>query len=385
MIQTSESFFFQNNLKITLVICHLRNFSQFMIRTLNSLRFILILMIVISHSALPMSQGLHDYLGECPVAIFFVISGFVLSLSKGEKLEKEEISNKQFFLSRIFKLYPLHLLIVAFFIPLDWRLGYLESWSQTMAHCFLLQCWVPSHEFIAVLNGPTWFLSDIIFFYLIFKYLYRFIIRNSWRTILPILSIYMIGYILLSFSTTKDYSAGYIYFYPPFRLIDFCLGICLYKFYQSTKGQKLSEKIGKDMSCWQAFIADTIIILMMAAMYELAIHSNPNIRCAALYWLFSIILVFYAVSIENGKGWLSCLLHNKFLFYLGNCSFEIYLWHMLCFRIIQSIALRIYGEDIPYSGIQFMISLSFTIMMAWISKKYIVIPIYNKLKNIACK
>ena len=32
-----------------------------------------------------------------------------------------------------------------------------------------------------------------------------------------------------------------------------------------------------------------------------------------------------------------------------------------------------------------MISLSFTIMMAWISKKYIVIPIYNKLKNIECK
>lgn len=88
-----------------------------MIRTLNTLRFILILMIVISHSALPMSQGLHDYLGECPVAIFFVISGFVLSLSKGEKLEKEELSNKQFFLSRIFKLYPLHLLIVAFLYP----------------------------------------------------------------------------------------------------------------------------------------------------------------------------------------------------------------------------------------------------------------------------
>lgn len=107
-----------------------------MIRTLNSLRFILILMIMISHSALPMSQGLHDYLGECPVAIFFVISGFVLSLSKGEKLEKEELSNKQFFLTRIFKLYPLHLLIVAFFIPLDWRLGYLGTLIQTIAHCF---------------------------------------------------------------------------------------------------------------------------------------------------------------------------------------------------------------------------------------------------------
>lgn len=66
-----------------------------MIRTLNSLRFILILMIVISHSTLPISQDLINYLGEFPVAIFFVISGFVLSLSKGEKLQKEDkIRNK---------------------------------------------------------------------------------------------------------------------------------------------------------------------------------------------------------------------------------------------------------------------------------------------------
>lgn len=84
-----------------------------MIRTLNSLRFILILMIVISHSTLPISQDLIKYLGEFPVAIFFVISGFVLSLSKGEKLQKEVLGNRNFFLSRIIKLYPLHILILA--------------------------------------------------------------------------------------------------------------------------------------------------------------------------------------------------------------------------------------------------------------------------------
>lgn len=83
-----------------------------MIRTLNSLRFILILMIVISHSTLPISQDLINYLGEFPVAIFFVISGFVLSLSKGEKLQKEVLGNRIFFLSRIIKLYPLHILIL---------------------------------------------------------------------------------------------------------------------------------------------------------------------------------------------------------------------------------------------------------------------------------
>ena len=55
-----------------------------MIRTLNSLRFILILMIVISHSTLPISQDLINYLGEFPVAIFFVIMLFYSVLNKNK-------------------------------------------------------------------------------------------------------------------------------------------------------------------------------------------------------------------------------------------------------------------------------------------------------------
>lgn len=107
-----------------------------MIRTLNSLRFILILMIVISHSTLPISQDLINYLGEFPVAIFFVISGFVLSLSKGEKLQKEVLGNRNFFLSRIIKLYPLHILILAILILMDWRLGHYHG-----IRFYPIRCW----------------------------------------------------------------------------------------------------------------------------------------------------------------------------------------------------------------------------------------------------
>lgn len=140
-----------------------------MIRTLNSLRFILILMIVISHSTLPISQDLINYLGEFPVAIFFVISGFVLSLSKGEKLQKEVLGNRNFFLSRIIKLYPLHILILAILILLDWRLGRILPWYQILSHSLLIQTWYPAHDFMAHLNAATWFISDLIFFYLIFS------------------------------------------------------------------------------------------------------------------------------------------------------------------------------------------------------------------------
>ncbi len=352
-----------------------------MIRTLNSLRFILILMIVISHSTLPMSQGLHEYLGECPVAIFFVISGFVLSLSKGEKLEKGELSNKQFFLSRIFKLYPLHLLILAILLPLDWRLGHLGTWYQTLAHALLLQCWVPTHHFVDILNSATWFISDLIFFYLIFKYLYRWVMKTSWLKSLICMGAYMIAYIVLDYQVEGDYSAGFIYFFPPFRLIDFCLGILCYKFYKTHFGQNLAQLVATRLSVWQTSITDALLVIMLIGMYECSIHCNPNFRCAALYWLSSAITLLYIVAIDKGRGWLTHLLHSKQLLWLGGISFEIYLCHGLSNRIIQSIFLRIYGEDIPYLGLQFFVSLALTLLMAWAAKKYIVMPAFEKLKG----
>ncbi len=352
-----------------------------MIRTLNSLRFILILMIVISHSTLPISQGLHDYLGECPVAIFFIISGFVLSVSKGEKLQKGELNNKQFFLSRIAKLYPLHLVIMAILLPLDWRLGYLGTWYQTLAHALLVQCWVPTHQFIAIYNSPTWFVSDMIFFYLIFKYLYRWLITFSWKTILPIMGVYMISYIILSFNMKGDYSADFIYFYPLFRMIDFMLGILLYRLYRSEWGRKISTHILSFSSAGKAHILDILLILMFIGMYYLSIHTNPNFRCAALYWLPSIIVVFYFTAIDKGKGWLTSIMHNKQLLWLGSISMEIFFIHGLSFRIIQSIFLRIYGENIPIIGGQFCIALALTVIMAWGAKKYLVIPVFEKVKK----
>lgn len=351
-----------------------------MIRTLNSLRFILILMIMISHSTLPITQGMHDYLGEFPVAIFFIISGFVLSLSYGERLEKGEVSNKHFFLSRIFKLYPLHLVIIAIIIPMDWRLGYLGPWYQTLAHALLLQCWVPTHHFIAYLNAATWFISDILFFYLIFKYLYRWIMNKPWALVLSTTAIYILGYTAIAICVKGDYSAGFIYFYPPFRLIDFSLGILLYRFYLSDRGKEAIATLASSFSAIPSHLLDALILLLSVGAYYLSTITMPNIRCAILYWIPAMIVVYYMIASDQGKGWLTRLLHHRILLWLGSISMEIYLCHGLALRLVQSIFLKIWGEDIPYLGLQFAISLIWVIFMAWVCKKIIVRPIYNKLK-----
>lgn len=352
-----------------------------MIKTINSFRFILILMIVMSHSALPTSLPFRYYLGKYAVVMFFIISGFVLSLSYGERLAKEEVSNKRFFLTRISKFYPLHLLILLIIIPLDYRLGNLGPWYQTMAHALLLQCWMPTHQFIGALNIPTWFISDLIIYYLIFKFLYRWNMQSRKTLPLTIYVIYTTAYIVLTMIVKEDKSADYIYAAPPFRMIDFCLGILLYRFYRSEKGQKAYAFIATRLTSSQGHLANIAIVLISVGMYYLSLYMNPNFRCAALFWLPSVVIIFYIIASDQGKGWLTHLFHQKSLLWLGSISFEIFICHILCFRIIQSVFTRLFGENNPYWAMNFVLALVLTILASWMSKKYVVMPCSNYLKK----
>lgn len=191
----------------------------------------------------------------------------------------------------------------------------------------------------------------------------------------------MMTYIALTMIIEEDKSADYIYAAPPFRMIDFCLGILLYRFYRSEKGQKAYAFIATKLSSWQAHIADVAIVLLSAGMYYLSIYTNPNFRCAALYWLPAVVSIFYFVASDQGKGWLTRLFHHKALLWLGSISFEIFICHSLCFRIVQSIFIRMFGIDNHYWEYKLIIALTLTILTSWMAKKFLVTPCSNYLKK----
>lgn len=112
----------------------------------------------------------------------------------------------------------------------------------------------------------------------------------------------MMTYIALTMIIEEDKSADYIYAAPPFRMIDFCLGILLYRFYRSEKGKQVYALITTQFTTWQAHIADVAIVLLSTGMYYLSIYTNPNFRCAALYWLPAVVSIFYFVASDQGKG-----------------------------------------------------------------------------------
>ncbi len=336
------------------------------IDSLQSLRFVLIFMVVWAHSMLPQPQVLHDFLGEFPVSAFFVLSGFVLSLDKGKRLASGETKAGVFFLSCVRKVFPLHLLVLGVTLLLDWRLGIVHPVGSVVAHALLLQSWSTADVLDGVLNAPSWFLSDILFFYLVYAALYRWQARRRWSAVLPFTLFYSAGYLLLAVNERTDCSAGYIYAHPLFRIIDFFMGILLCRVYR-----RVGIRFPVGMPALKAHVADCVALLLLAVLYGVSAVCAPNIRCAALYWVPSSALILYVACADGGAGWMHRLLGSKALVWLGGISFEMYLCHNLCIRLVQSLSLRLSGGGVPCPGAEFVAVVLLTVLVSWTAKKAI--------------
>ena len=91
-------------------------------RGLNTLRFIAAFLVVIHHAeSLRKDHGLKYHLkdfglfqnGSHAVSFFFVLSGFLITyLLMKERKVKQDISIKQFYIKRVFRIWPLYFLMV---------------------------------------------------------------------------------------------------------------------------------------------------------------------------------------------------------------------------------------------------------------------------------
>ena len=86
-----------------------------MIATLQSLRFVFVMLIFLSHFDYKDIHAL-DAGGDCGVAFFFLLSGFVLSLGYGPQISEGSFSFGRFLKRRLLKCYPLHILCLLLFL-----------------------------------------------------------------------------------------------------------------------------------------------------------------------------------------------------------------------------------------------------------------------------
>jgi peptidoglycan/LPS O-acetylase OafA/YrhL len=109
--------------------------------------------------------------GKYWVQAFFLISGYVTSLSRNSRSAQRETwdSWKAQLTKRVLRVYPLYMFSLIFCcISVHATTGGGIDWKAFILSAFMVQSWFP--PFYNTINGPAWFMSNLLFFWIFFPH-----------------------------------------------------------------------------------------------------------------------------------------------------------------------------------------------------------------------
>ena len=131
-----------------------------------------------------------------------------------------------------------------------------------------------------------------------------------------------------------------LYANPLTRVLDFIIGIILYKIYISDQGIALKHKLAGKSSLIVSLIELSVIslIVITAIVYP---HLQPRVRTVSIFWLSIPLTVFFFALSDHGKGVVSRFLQRKTMLWLGNISFGLFIIHVPVLRIFNSVSVQV--------------------------------------------
>lgn len=340
-----------NNLKIS-------NYKK--IGSLNLLKFALVFITFLFHwnvnfSVVFSSRFVNDFVnaGAFAMSGFFVLSGFLLYYI----YSKSDFSNfdylKKFYLKRIIKILP-----SCYFISIFMYLLYIFichkpiKLVEFIMQFFFMQAYFP-HMFNVFLNGCLWFVSVLVFLYLLFPLL-CFVVKSVKRIYLFTVIVYFLGvFPLIVNCYNYDWS---LYFLPYFRVCEFIMGlICARLFLNSNKNLKYGGVFS--------------IFITLAIFFGVAVlHKNRFINHVGFnrnYMNYDVILLIlfplliFCLSKAKNKYFLT-ITQNKLSDYLGNIAYSFFISQVICIFIVHDVLMpnNYYGMNST-----FMLIFSFILNM----------------------
>lgn len=297
---------------------------------LDALRGVCALLVALYHfnspgliTASPLVR--HSYIF---VDYFFVLSGFVIAYSYGERIENRQISVAKFMALRFGRIYPLHIAVLAAFALLDLTLYFAggtfssvsirepfagpRSVTSLLSNIFLLQAFGVHDEL--TWNGPSWSIAAEMWSYLLFGFV-CLAPRKMIPWIAAALSVAAIAILLLNKpSIDATYDFGFVR-----GVYGFGLGFLLYR---------LFRKAGP----WGGHAAELATLGLVVLFVSLAEGR----------WTFAAPPVF-ALEIyvlASARGFISKMLTYPPFQLLGLVSYSIYMIHTFFeMRFIQALHL----------------------------------------------
>lgn len=280
--------------------------------------------------------------GYSGVTFFYILSGFILTYKYNERMANPERKVvAEYFVSRVARIYPVHILTFIACVPLFiWLPGAKLSPVSVFLNITLTQAF--SRWLWGDFNSISWSLSAEMFFYLLLPGILwsaarmkagfssqaswrRFIIGATFAFWAGAVAAYMVFIPGLS---EKNY---YIYIFPPARLLEFVLGVFLGLIFITID----TKKMRTGAAAFTAIEAFSIIILM--AGLTARPHVDTSLQSALFFVPFYGLLI-YAFAFQRGA--LSGLLSGRVMQYLGNISFSFYMSHSIVLRYFSMTPLH---------------------------------------------
>ena len=273
-------------------------------------------------------------IGGLGVDLFFVISGFVISLSAFQRIDANLKGGFiwPFAVARATRIVPLHYLTcTVFLIFVEPNLVLVpDIWKQVLSHTLFVHNWFLTHQ--GGINGVNWSVAAEMQFYILIAFTARWLRNAPWRLVLLLAVTISWSWRALSFyMVTQDGAWGTfpVFVYStqlPGTLDEFVIGILLARALLSPKGAKM--------------------IIWLNARPYIALGSAITVGGLALkiywwnstYWNSAAMVIGFKSLLAVACGLIiliTCLVrHDSVIWvtsplrYLGVISYGIYLWHL---------------------------------------------------------
>lgn len=310
---------------------------------IHGLRGVAAIAIVMFHlhymAALPLPDAfyfIHRDFGFA-VHLFFVLSAFSLMYSTESRLQIKGWC-RDYFIRRLLRIAPLFYAVLSFELARQ----YFNGGVQESIHSIILNLsfttgFVPFSEIV----WGGWSVSVEMIFYALFPVI--ILICRMYKAAL----LFMFLSILVSFSlrdmmdamyskveTVAGLSWAYYAFAPNFYL--FVMGIFAYR---------VSQRITADSVLIRFVIPGTAILLLVFLALGAAANFNYSGRLDIIIWglAFTMLVIWQAVAPIK-------LVANRFLEYVGERSFSVYLLHTIVIYFNIDLLVKIYAGLSVYFG-----------------------------------
>ena len=312
--------------------------------------------------------------GSSCSSLFYIMSGFFALYTWKDTNFRKYISGK------MKKIYPLVLGVLLLAIAIDVAMGGSETvsgniavgsrkwWFNVFMGITMLKAFVPWESTFYSFHGPSWYMSALVVFYVLFWLIAQRITNSGYEmrkkawggVILTCITAYILqaGVCLaVDIKELKNIRLWVTYVNPYFRIFGECfLGMIIAGY---------TDKIKKNDGNRRKWLAAALLSIPIILLLKNIIHTS---LLSAWVWAVPSTCLLAAFFCDEGKG--AEILHAKPFQTMGDISFELYMTHAFVYEGLPIMS-GIVNDNmrkwlVSHAGIRFVITAVLSILAAWL-------------------